>query len=401
MSYLTFALKERRLLSFAVSFTFFSSFGQTFLISLFVPYFLVTYELSNASFGTLYSLATLTGAFALPWLGQYIDRIPLRQFSMYVAAGLLFASTLMAFSWHISMLFISLILLRLSGQGLSSHTAQATMAKYYDGERGKALSISSLGYPLGEALLPSVIAGLLVFFHWRTTWGIIALVIAIFFIPILWLLIRREKTVVREEGAANDGRTAKESYRKILNDKRFYFVIPAAIMPPFWVTGLFLYQVSAAEALGWTAALIASAFVAFALSRIVAGVVTGPLIDRFSAKNLFPLMVFPMIAGLAIAWSFTGSWVAYVYMGLVGVTMGIGSTIKPALFAEMYGKNLVGTVQSLYSTVMVFSTAVSPFLVGWMLDASFTMNSIFMFAILSSLLAGLAAFRILPVFNRA
>src|SRR5690625_7549119 len=101
---------------------------------------------------------------------------------MYVAAGLLFASTMMAFSWHISMLFISLILLRLSGQGLSSHTAQATMAKYYDMERGKALSISSLGYPLGEALLPSLIEVLLAYFHWGASWCLIAMVFALIFI---------------------------------------------------------------------------------------------------------------------------------------------------------------------------------------------------------------------------
>src|SRR5690625_7366369 len=111
MSYLTFALIERRLLSFAVSFTFFSSFGQTFLISLFVPYFLVAFDLSNASFVTLYLAATLTGAFALPCLGQWIDRILLRQFSMYVSAWLLFASTLIAFSCHISMFFNGLLLL--------------------------------------------------------------------------------------------------------------------------------------------------------------------------------------------------------------------------------------------------------------------------------------------------
>src|SRR5690625_2199675 len=172
-------------------------------------------------------------------------------------------------------------------------------------------------------------------------------------------------------------------------------------MPPFWVTGLFLYQVSAAESLGWTAGLIASAFIAFALSRIMAGIMTGPMIDRFSARSLFPFMVFPMVAGLISAWVLSGSWVAYLYMGLVGATMGIGSTIKPALFAEIYGRNLVGTVQSLYSSVMVFSTAVSPFLVGWMLDASFSMESILMLATLSSLLAGLVALRILPVFNRA
>jgi MFS family permease len=400
MSYLTFALKERRLLSFAVSFTFFSSFGQTFLISLFVPYFLVAFELSNASFGSLYSVATLTGAVALPWLGQWIDRIPLREYSMYVAAGLLFASVLMAISWHIAVLFVSLVLLRLSGQGLSSHTAQATMARYYDGERGKALSISALGYPLGEALLPSLIAGMLVIFHWRTTWGIIAGVIAIVFIPILWILIRREKDVVEDESADEVIGSAKENYKTILDDHRIFYVLPATLIPPFWVTGLFLYQVAAADALGWTAALIASAFVAFAVTRIIAGIATGPLIDRFSAQSLFPFLLIPMIGGLVVAYLSSASWAAFVYMGLIGVTMGIGSTIKSALFAEMYGNRLIGTVQSLFATVMVFSTALSPFLVGWMLDAAVGMNSILMFAIISSILCGLLSIRILPVFDR-
>jgi len=113
MTYLAFVRKERRLLSFAISFTFFSSFGQTFLLSLFVPYFLSAFELSNASFGTLYSLATLTGALALPYLGQWIDRIPLRNYSMYVATGLLIAAIMMSISWHVIMLFVALIFLRL------------------------------------------------------------------------------------------------------------------------------------------------------------------------------------------------------------------------------------------------------------------------------------------------
>ncbi|MDR8393013.1 hypothetical protein NC796_17790 [Aliifodinibius sp. S!AR15-10] len=92
MSYLTFVLKERRLLSFGLSFTFFSSFGQTFLISLFVPYFLQDFQLSNAGFGSLYSGATLVSAAVLPWLGKWIDHIPLRLYSTFVAIGLIVAS---------------------------------------------------------------------------------------------------------------------------------------------------------------------------------------------------------------------------------------------------------------------------------------------------------------------
>lgn len=399
MTYLAFVRKERRLLSFAVSFTFFSSFGQTFLISLFVPYFLTAFELSNATFGSLYSAATLTSAVALPWLGQWIDRIPLRQYSMYVAIGLLIASLVMAVSWHISMLFVGLILLRLSGQGLSGHTAQTTMARYNDQLRGKALSISGIGYPLGEAILPSIIAGVLVLFHWRTTWALIALVIAIFFIPVLWFLIRREKTAVDDEVIDEDKPSASDQYKILATDPRTWYVVPAILMPPFWVTGLFLYQVSAADQLGWTAGLIASAFVAFALTRIATGLFSGPIIDRFSAQSVFPFLLIPMIIGLFVGYFFSGAWAAFVYLGLIGATMGFSSTIKSALWAEMYGTKVIGTVQSAFSSIMVFSTALSPFLVGYLLDQSVSMNSILMIAIITSILAGILSIKIMPVFS--
>lgn len=399
MTYLAFVRKERRLLSFAVSLTFFSSFGQTFLLSLFVPYFLIAFDLSNASFGTLYSVATLTGAIALPWLGQWIDRIPLRYYSLYVAIGLLLASVLMAISWHISILFLSILMLRLAGQGLSGHTAQATMARQYNSERGKALSISALGYPLGEALLPSIIAFMLIYMHWQTTWAFIAGVIAFIFIPFMWFLVRREQHSI-EAKKTKETSTATENYKAIFSDYRTAFIIPATLMPPFWVTGLFLYQVSAADDLGWSAALIASGFIAFAVARIILGLLSGPLIDRFSAQFLFPFLLIPMMAGFLTAILFSGNWTVFVYMGMIGSTFGLASTIKSALWAELYGIEMIGTVQSLFSSIMVLSTAVSPFFVGWMLDQSISFNTILLIATISCVVSGLISVRVFPALQR-
>ncbi|MEX0648036.1 MAG: MFS transporter [Balneolaceae bacterium] len=399
MTYLAFVRQEKKLLSFAVSFTFFSSFGQTFLLSLFVPYFLVAFDLSNASFGTLYSAATLTGGFILPWLGHWIDKIPLRKYSMYVAFTLCTASLLMAFSWHIATLFASLLLLRLSGQGLSGHTAQTTMARYYNSERGKALSISSLGYPLGEALLPALIAGLLMVFHWRTTWALIAGIIAFIFIPALWYLIRSERTIEQPEHK-DKAKSGESNFRSILYDRRFLFVTPAVLMPPFWATGLFLYQISVGAELGWSAGLIASAFIAFAGARIIVGLFSGPLIDRFSARTLFPFLLVPMTLGLLMGVIFHGGWVAFVYMSLLGATMGLSGTVKTALWAELFGQEKIGSVQSLYSSIMVFSTAVSPLLVGWLLDINVSISLILWGAVGSCILAGLLSLRVLPVFKK-
>ncbi|CAN5319944.1 MFS transporter [soil metagenome] len=395
MTYLAFALKERKLLSFAVSLTFFSSFGQTFLIALFVPYFLTAFNLTNASFGSLYSVATLISAFTLPYLGQWIDRVPLRQYSILVAIGLLASAILMAISWHVSILFLSLILLRLTGQGLSGHTAQTTMARFYDHQRGKALSISSLGFPLGEAVFPLAIAGLLAAFHWRITWGIIAALILCVMIPLLWFLVNKSHTISEKDEERKREYSTKESYKIIFNHPKLLYILPAALMPPFWATGLFLYQVSFADQLGWSAAIIASAFIAFAATRIGMGLASGPLVDRFTAHRMFPFLLIPMAFGLLSGALFSGTWSAFIYMGLFGTTFGMAGSIKSALWAEMFGTGMIGTVRSLFSSIMVVSTAASPFLMGWWLDHGVTMPSIFAIAFITTAIAGLFSVRLL------
>lgn len=394
MSYLTFVLREKRILTFGLSFTFFSSFGQTFLISLFVPYFLQGFQLSNAAFGSLYSLATLSSAAILPYLGKWIDHLPLKQYSLYVAVGLLTASITLALTWHVALLFVGLLLLRLSGQGLSSHTSQTAMARYFKSERGKALSISNLGYPIGEGILPLIVAALLSVLSWRMTWGVFATAIALLFIPLIQTILSKSEHNRLDEftGRKSESGKSDKVYGKIISGSRFWLLVPAVLLPAFWATALFLYQISIAGQLGWTSALIASAFVAFAAFRILSSLGVGPLIDRWSAKQLFPFYLLPFGAGLVAAWFHPGSWSAFLYMGLLGVTMGIGSNIKSALWAELYGAEIIGTVRSLFSALMVFSTALSPFIVGWLLDYDVSISTILAAAIGSILAATILAY---------
>lgn len=391
MNFLRFLLREKRVLTFGLSFTFFSSFGQTFLLSLFVPFFLRDFQLSNAGFGSLYSLATLGSALILPYLGKWIDHLPVKRYGLYVSAGLVVASITLALSWHVSLLFVALLLLRLSGQGLSGHTAQTTMARYFIRERGKALSVSSLGYPIGESILPLVITGLLSLVSWRTTWGIFALGIALIFMPLTQWILGQQQSDRLDRMSHSAGRESHANgntvYRQMLGDPQFWLLLPAVLLPAFWITALFLYQISVAEQLGWTSGLLATAFIAFAATRVMGSLGIGPFIDRLSARTLFPYYLLPFAAGLTFAWFHPGSWSAFLYMGLSGVTMGIGSNIKSALWAELYGEEIIGTVRSLFASLMVFSTALSPFLVGWMLDKDIGITTIIAGAVGSLLIA--------------
>ncbi len=408
-NYWNFFRSNNRLVSFGALQTFFSSFGQTFFISLFVPYFIQDFDLTKSSFGTLYSLATLGSAFTLPYLGQWIDRIPLRNYTLFVSIGLIGATLLAALSWHFLILFLALYLLRLFGQGLTSHTAQTAMARYFVKFRGKALSITSLGYPIGEGILPLGFTALIGFIGWRLSFAASALITLLLLIPVSLWMLKTTATDLNAASASGEESVSPQtrekesratwSRREVISDGRFYFMIPAVLLLPFIVTGLFLYQIPLAESKGWSTELMATAFTAFAVSRIAFSLFSGPLIDRLSASHWFPFYLLPFTAGLSVLYFFTGSWAALCYMFLAGISMGLSINIKSALWAELYGTRNLGTIKSLFSSLMVFSTAVSPFLFGWLLDQQVPFMDIVLASIFLTLLGSLLALRISPLFT--
>lgn len=396
--YLSFLYREKRILSFGVSLTFFSSFGQTFLFALFVPYFLQEFTLSKSEFGTIYSIATLGSAFLLPAIGEKIDQIPIKYYSTAVAGMLAMASVFMAVSWGVASLFVALLLLRLGGQGLSGHTADTTMAKAFVGDRGKALSVSSLGYPIGEGILPLVITTLLTVTYWRNLWWFSALILIAGVGPALYRMIRKHPVNDLITKPIEGSKRSKKSFTfnpfehiGLLGDPRMKYILPAALMPPFWVTGFFLYQVSFGDELGWTPTMIASGFIGFAVARIVASLIVGPMIDRFTARNLFPFYQVPLLLALTMPLLFPAGISVYLYLGCIGVGLGIGSPIKTALWAEMFGAEKIGAVRSLFAALMVFGTSLSPFIMGFILDSRAELPQVFGIAITSVVLSILLA----------
>ena len=78
--------------------------------------------------------------------------------------------------------------MRLSGQGLMSHTATTTISRYFDKTRGRALSTTWLGLSLAEFILPLLIIFLLTFIDWRNIWISISISVIII-LPIVIIFI--------------------------------------------------------------------------------------------------------------------------------------------------------------------------------------------------------------------
>lgn len=386
-SWLSFFRNNKDLILFGFLLTFFSSFGQTFLVSLFVQEVLEEFGFTNAGFGSVYAAATLLSAFCLTWAGRFIDTMDLRKFTYIVISGL--SLSLLIFSWspHIVVLAAGLWGMRLFGQGLMSHTAVTTMARYFELARGKAISITTLGFPAGSALFPVVIAFCIGYVGWRYTMaGSAVLVLAVLFPLVPWLLrnvvtdpsvLRKDQEEKKSEAEKQTSGQKAPSFKEIISSKNFWLIAPGSVAIPFLNTAFFFYQIPLAEAKGWTAEWVAASFIGYSVASALCMIAAGSLIDRLSAVRLFPYYLFPLLGALLLVITTDSPWITPVYLVLIGVSSGFGNTIKSAVQAEIFGTEFLGTVRSLFTALMVVSTALGPALFGFLLDGGLSFEQTF------------------------
>ena len=384
--YLQFLRSEPRFLAFGFVLTFFSSFGQTFFISLFGEELRGTFDLSHTGYGMTYSIATLCSGLTILFVGAKIDRVDLRSFSLLLCVGMLVACLVLASAAHVAALAVAFFLLRLCGQGLLSHTAMTSMSRYFGKQRGKALSIAGLGFPAGEALLPSLAVLAIASIGWRQAWFGVAGGVALVLIPGVIVLLKghakrhaahlADILRSRELSQAESSASRHWTQREVLRDRRFYLFLPAVVAPGFIVTGLFFHQGHLIATKGWTAQWFAACFVAFACAQILTSLVAGPLVDRWGATRLMPLFLVPMSLSLVVLASFSSSLSAALFLALVGVTAGLGGTVVSAMWAEVYGTSHLGAIRAMATAIMVFGTAASPVLFGVLIDGGVSMGAI-------------------------
>lgn len=393
----SFFIANSSLLLFGVLFTFSSSFGQTFFISLFKPLLQVTFGLSETKFGAIYAIATIASAFTLTWAGRFIDKVRLPRFSLFVIIGLVMAMTIFALSTNVLIFAFSLYLLRLFGQGLMSHTSITSMAKFFSQHRGKAISIAAVGHPLAEAILPITIVSLLGFLDWRFVVGLCALFL-LGTIPLSRFLLFKKRKFSRLKmyipvWMSLEDKKASSPWN-LLKTKAFWIIAPLNFSSAAIGTAFIFFQLKIGDLRQWTPEFIALSFSGYAVGNFLMALFSGWLTDRYSAKKLYPLYIIPFMIGLIGFIFLENQWVYAVFITSIGVTNGFGATVKNAVLAEVYGTKIVGSVRSLFVTVMVFATAVGPVIFGFLLDKGIDFTLLSVFSVGVYLLMILNAFRL-------
>ena len=368
-----------KVILFGFIFTFFSSFGQSFFLGLFNSSIRDALSITHGQFGSIYASATLLSSFILVWVGKKIDDFNILKFASYVIALLAISCFLFSKISSVAFLFFSIFLMRLSGQGLMSHTATTTISRFFEKTRGRALSITWLGLSLAEFILPLLIIFLLTFVDWRNIWIVISIFVIVVLPIITFSLVKNIKLDSRETVNLNDVKTKEIKQWKrseVLKDYRFYIICLTMLAMPSIATGTFVYQSFIVSSKNWGPYVIAQSFMVYSVLSVITLFLSGFLIDKFTSRKLLIYMNIPLLVATFVLYYFNSPFSSFVFLGLIGVSNGLSNVLGSATWAEIYGVKYIGSIKALTTAFMVFSTAFGTALFGILIDNSFSIEQI-------------------------
>ena len=369
MSTLSFLRDNARWLSAGALLTFLSSFGQTFFISIFAGEIREGFQLSHGQWGGIYTLGTTVSAIVMVWAGGLTDQFRVRSLGAVILGMLMLACLAMALNPVWWLLPVVIFALRFTGQGMTSHIAVVAMSRWFIATRGRALSIATLGFAIGEALMPLIFVTLMLTMDWRILW-VIAGTIAVAGVPILLMLLREERTPqsLAQSDQAVGMQARYWTRNEALGHWLFWFMVPALLGPSAFNTAFFFHQVHFAEVKSVTHIELVAFFPFYTGISIFAMVASGWALDKFGTARLIPFMQIPMVvAFLVFAYAETslGLWIGFLFLGL---NTGVNTTLPAAFWAEFYGTRFIGSIKAMAAAVMVLGSAIGPGVTGVGID---------------------------------
>ncbi len=384
--YRLFVQKYHRYLFFGFILTFCSCLGQMFFISLFGGHFCQEIGLSYGELGWIYSLTTLGSGFLLLWFAPKIEHYKVSYFTLLVLAILIASMFLLSQVKSWMAFFMVLLSLRFFSQSMLGHIAMTTIAKIFPYHRGKAVGIISMGFSLGEALLPLIIVTLTNFLSWQQIWKVLAGFLAVIVVPSLFFLFKRidlegnikhapllPNTMIISPGDNSRLWTRSE----VLKDKKFYLLLPALLSPTLILTGIFFSHIPLGAEKNWDLNWLAASFSIFALSNLFSCLYFGKKIDEKGCFFIMPYVLPLLSLGLfSLVFISDPIFSVMLYMFCAGMAVGGNRVVLNTIWVELYGMERLGEIRGMVVFICIVCASISPSLFGHLLDRGVAMQSI-------------------------
>lgn len=344
--------------------------GQTIGVSIFIDGIIADLGLSRSVVSLLYAIGTLGGSFALPFVGRFIDRRGPRVAVVIIASLFALACVWMGFVQGLVTLLIGFVLIRGLGQGSLGLVSLHVISIWFVQRRGSVIGLAGVGFALANSAFPPFIEFLISQVGWRLGYILLGGMIAVTILPIGALFYREHP---ERYGLLPDS-SIPLNLAKPARSETNYTLAQARQTTIFWLfsggslcvaalgTGLIFHHYSIMASSGMDRTMAAMMYVPLGIVMAGANLLTGFLLDRIPPRFLLSAVQLLLCSALFVATQVTETTGILLYGSLLGLMQGMNAALQSGVYAYYFGRQHLGSINGLATTIMVAGTAFGPIL---------------------------------------
>ena len=365
--------------------------GQTIGVGVFSEPLMGAFGIGRVDLTLAYLVGTVGSSLALPLAGAALDRLGARR--SIVIASLSLAATLVALSvgdhvrnylvevtggdsevLAVLVLALGFFAVRFWGQGVLTMIPRVLIGRWFNCRRGLASGIAGVVTSGAFAAAPGVLKSLNDAGSWRSTWQLFAGVVGLGMATMGWLFYRDtpEECGLTMDGRppptdSDDAKAPEERHftlREVCRSYSFWVINGAIALHGLVGTAMTFHIVALSRAADVPVGEEVRIFLPMAVVSVCTNLFCGWLSDRCELRYLVLLHIAAVgvgTAGLLSSWlgSTSGYWTVVVFYGIAG---GLFPVLTTVTWPRFYGRRHLGAISSLHLSMIVFASALGPFL---------------------------------------
>lgn len=369
----------------------FSIPGQTVGVSVFTDPVKDALGLTRNQFSNAYMIGTLVSAFFVTKAGKLFDRFGARYVAFFAAfflgiSLLIFSisETISSFfkaifntdTWYIPFILICFLffLIRFCGQGVLTMASRNMIMMWFDKNRGKMNSISSITISLGFSSSPILINYLIDTNGWELSWQILAISLFIF----CFFLLQFYRNKPEDFGLIPDGFQTKKTSEKQQQNKEVNFTLEEAkktrafwmfglalAFNSFFITGFTFHVISIFKSQDYTKEEAISIFLPISIIAISISTLANILSDYIQHKvYLYMMIISGFLAAFGLLFLSYSFGIYLLVIGL-GLFSGLFAVVNAVTWPRYFGRKYLGAITGKVMSFLVIASAIAPSLMSY------------------------------------
>ena len=364
--------------------------GQTVGVSVFTDPVKDALGLTRNQFSNAYMFGTLLSAFFVSRAGVLFDKYGARYVAFFATIFLGLSLLLFSISvkisesikqltqydsWIVPFVLITILFffIRFCGQGVLTMSSRNMIMIWFDKNRGKVNSISSIAVSLGFSISPILINKLIDNHGWEVSWQILAICLLIF----SFCVIQFYRNKPEDFNLKPDGSDIKSKIKEVEKVESNFTLTEAKQTRAFWVIGLILgfnsffvtgftfHVVSIFASQDYTKSQAIAVFLPISIIAVAVSTLCNILSDYIQHKiYLYIMMASGVLASLGLMFlSYTiGVYLLIIGLGILG---GLFAVVNAVTWPRYYGRKYLGAITGKVMSFIVIASAIAPSLFSY------------------------------------